>query len=297
MIAACLVSIAVSCQKDEKDAIIPSPQTEIEAHDALMASLRELNIKTFGEDYAKRTFIENETRAKARWWKWLLVGVVDAGAALIPGSNIAGGIAASTLVWTMMRDSAKKEGANVPETSIRPYSTYDYPIYVMGNNGYWGRTHNWTIDNMYNYYGEDIFSNRQFDAIEQIEIILFRLNKWDNSQNWLLMSPYEIYNTIYPMIEAYANTEFIDLFCYQMQDLYPTRLQEFDVFKEMMYGFSILDIDNDRSSQYAKSLITQIMLSGYSADKKSRLVTCVSIANGSVRLWRQKELQSAHVGN
>ena len=114
ILTVCVLTFS-ACSKTETEEPV-TIDDQAQAYEQLFADLTALNVEMFGQEKLPEEYID--TRARMRWWKWLTIVAVDAGATLISG-DLSTGIAASTLGWNTLKDT---EGSTSKNPDIKPSS-------------------------------------------------------------------------------------------------------------------------------------------------------------------------------
>lgn len=81
------------------------------------------------------------------------------------------------------------------------------------------------------------------------------------------------------------------LYITELKIIHPNKSEELDVLKVSLEGFQYIDPETD-NGQYAKSVVTLIEDSNINPDSKNALISGVSVANASVRLWNEDAINS-----
>ena len=157
-IAAAICVFVSSCAKNDSASIEIKNEPSSNPYAELSAQIESLN-----QDY-----LVPETRAK--WWKFLITAVADAGVGLATG-NVGYAISASSLTWTVLKDvngksdssSSSTSSSTSPATgefikpSIKEVETSLVYLDVCDGSVNDGEIHNTVINNIYNRYGEEMF--------------------------------------------------------------------------------------------------------------------------------------------
>lgn len=234
-----------------------------------------------------------ETRA--RWWKYLCTAIADAGVSLIPGSNVAAGISASTLVWGMLKEVKKAvddtRAATEPILSLRDSSVSltrlvdpDWNTYESDSDGY---LHNRVIVNLYEDYGEALFdlSTSEFTDLAFAELARVEGREIEYSQSEMD----EIYTSIDEYVNAFITSETPDDFFNYLKIQYPGKNGEIEILKAAMDGFMALDVNKDEG-EYVKKVMGVVDDSNLNDDSKKNVKSSLAVANASTRLWNEAAL-------
>ena len=151
-IAAAICVFVSSCAKNDSASIEIKNEPSSNPYAELSAQIESLN-----QDY-----LVPETRAK--WWKFLITAVADAGVGLATG-NVGYAISASSLTWTVLKDvngksdssSSSTSSSTSPATgefikpSIKEVETSLVYLDVCDGSVNDGEIHNTVINNIYHY--------------------------------------------------------------------------------------------------------------------------------------------------
>ena len=233
-----------------------------------------------------------ETRA--RWWKYLCTAIADAGVSLIPGSSVATGITASSLVWTMLKEVKSKQetrAVSEPVISIRDTSismtcleSPEWKKYDSDSDGY---LHNRVIVNLYEDYGESLFdlSTSEFTDLAFAELARVEGREIEYSQSEMN----EIYTSIDEYVNAFISSDTPDDFFNYLKIQYPDKNGEIEILKAAMDGFTALDVNEDEG-KYVKKLMGIVDNSNLNEDSKKDVKSSLAVANASTRLWNEDAL-------
>lgn len=227
------------------------------------------------EALKSQTSLNVETRV-AKWWKWLIVGAVDAGVGF-GTANPGAGVAASALTFTMLQADSK--AAEKPEgkynPSIKPVSRSLNNLEIEGTK--YGALHNQVIINLYQEHGESLFENTQEDLMGYINAELAQMRTAYVHRIIRL-------DDITPYLDEYVNAKSLDDFFKGLARLHPDKINELNVLKVIIEGFEHVDMETD-NGEYATAAIRIINASDMSLSNKTALAEGISIANASFRLW------------
>lgn len=268
----CLIITLSSCTKDAQNTEMPV--LEDVAVESLKADLTSLNETMFGESFIV---------TKAKWWKFLVTALVDAGAGLLT-SNVSIGISASSLTWTILKDvCAVKQN----ETSFNP-SSIALTELKLGNDGETllsdGEIHNIVLMNLNEKYGEDMFELPEETLIREVANEVAELKGCSLEE--AIADIDEASSQIKIFTDAYINSSSIEEYTTTLKKYYPQNATEIDVLEITFEGFQQVDVDTD-NGEYAREVTRIIDESAIPTTMKNDLKLGVSIANASTRLWNK----------
>lgn len=263
----------ISCSNKETNNAIPADVTENTEIAALKNDLLALNNEMFGQQI--------ETRAK--WWKFLLTAIADAGVGLTTG-NVGFAISASSLTWTVLKDVHRKvesKADNDPVKSVND-STFAMSYLEIDDEDNDGIIHNQVILNLYEKYGEELFALPEETLLqivaEEVAAITGCLAEEVIPDITAAKSDMKVYT------DAYIESRSIDEYIEYLKIANPEKSDALDVLKITLDGFQFIDTTVD-NGDYASRVIDVIDNSDVEATMKEDLKSSVSIANASTRLW------------
>lgn len=202
-----LLALFVSCNKSSNDNSVDIQETEFselkEQIISLNASLPQ----------------NGEISTKAKWWKYLLVAVGDAGGFFLGGGASAGGAAVtagcavSTLVWNLVKDEKKAETkANLGgELS----SNFNEPGIALSCVDGAGLVHNRVILDLYEDNGEALFGYSEENLIPLVaEKVALETNCTLDEACLSLPEQHDIVNRT---VSAYSSSSTIDEFINKLE--------------------------------------------------------------------------------
>lgn len=259
------------------------------------------DVKELSSDYVEVIEGINEVNqnlipaaTRARWWKYLCTAIADAGVSLIPGSSIGTGIAASSMVWTMLKEFKTKQvtrSASEPVISIRDTSialTYlespEWKKYDSDSDGY---LHNRVIVNLYEKYGESLFelSTQEFTdlAFDELAVVEGKPVEYSQSEKNELCASIDEY------VNAFVTSETSDDFFNYLKTKYPDKNGEIEILRAAMDGFTALNVNEDEGD-YVKRIMGLVDNSNLTEDSKKNVKSSLAVANASTRLWNEDAL-------
>ena len=304
-IAAAICVFVSSCAKNDSASIEIKNEPSSNPYAELSAQIESLN-----QDY-----LVPETRAK--WWKFLITAVADAGVGLATG-NVGYAISASSLTWTVLKDvngksdssssstsssstsssstsSSSTSSSTSPATgefikpSIKEVETSLVYLDVCDGSVNDGEIHNTVINNIYNRYGEEMF---ELESEELLTLVATEVAYLTNSTSSSVIA--DIDKAVSDMsvyTSAYLRSNSVNDYITELKIIHPNKSEELDVLKVSLEGFQYIDPETD-NGQYAKSVVTLIEDSNINPDSKNALISGVSVANASVRLWNEDAINS-----
>lgn len=289
-IAAAICVFVSSCAKNDSASIEIKNEPSSNPYAELSTQIESLN-----QDY-----LIPETRAK--WWKFLITAVADAGVGLATG-NVGYAISASSLTWTVLKDvngksdssSSSTSSSTSPATgefikpSIKEVETSLVYLDVCDGSVNDGEIHNTVINNIYNRYGEEMF---ELESEELLTLVATEVAYLTNSTSSSVIA--DIDKAVSDMsvyTSAYLRSNSVNDYITELKIIHPNKSEELDVLKVSLEGFQYIDPETD-NGQYAKSVVTLIEDSNINPDSKNALISGVSVANASVRLWNEDAINS-----
>lgn len=264
--------------------LVSSCGKRIEADESLSNPYVELSTQIQG---LNQNYITPGT--KARWWKYLITAVADAGVGLATG-RIDYAISASSLTWTMLKDLSDNSGSSstAPELGDRNTSIYDVDVSLTNLDVYEeeglsdGEIHNIVINNIYNVYGEAMF---ELESEELLVLVANEVASLTNSNPSSVISDIDrACSEVSVYTNAYLRSSSVDDYIAELKAIHPDKADELDVLKAALEGFQFIDPETD-DGQYARDVVNLIEDSDIDDASKNTLTSSVSIANASVRLW------------
>lgn len=273
-----LIIALSSCTKDVQ--ITEIPVVEDAAVENLKADLTSLNETMFGE---------STVVTKAKWWKFLVTALVDAGSGLLTG-NISIGISASSLTWTVLKDVGvvKKN-----ETSFNPSSVSLTELKLEDDNETIlsdGEIHNIVLLNLNERYGEDMFKLPKEILIREVANEVASLKGCTSEE--AIADIDEASAQVKIFTDAYINSSSIEEYTATLKRYYPQKAAEIDVLEITFEGFQQVDVETD-NGEYAREVTKIIDESAIPTTMKAELKSGVSLANASTRLWNQDAIVQA----
>lgn len=263
----------ISCSNKETNNAIPVDVTQNTEIAALKNDLLALNNEMFGQQI--------ETRAK--WWKFLLTAIADAGVGLTTG-NVGFAISASSLTWTVLKDVHRKvesKADNDPVKSVND-STFAMSYLEIDDEDNDGIIHNQVILKLYEKYGEELFALPEETLLqivaEEVAAITGCLAEEVIPDITAAKSEMKVYT------DAYIESRSVDEYIEYLKIANPEKSDALDVLKITLDGFQFIDTTVD-NGDYASRVIDVIDNSDVEATMKEDLKSSVSIANASTRLW------------
>lgn len=261
-----------SCTKNN---VVETPSENINEVDALKLELLELN-STLPPS--------KDVITKAPWWKYLLVGVADAVGGFIPGGSVSTAISASTLAWTIMKEEKKSsESSTGSPAEIQSLNPVESALVNVGGDG---EVHNKVIVNIFEKYGEEMFSLPENELNYEIskEVSL----QTGEPLEAVKITPQQSV-TIHNVVDAYVTSATVDEFmCKVSPTLANPELSE--VVEVILSGYERVDISTDNGT-YEAAVNKTIEKSKISTTPKDCLKSVSSVANASTRLWNVNSLE------
>ncbi|MDE6147501.1 MAG: hypothetical protein K2G18_05525 [Bacteroidales bacterium] len=277
-IMAFLATFLVSCSNKETAVTVPTvdvPQsTEVIA---LKNDLLALNNEMFGQ----------QIDTKARWWKYLLTAIADAGVGLITG-NVGFAISASSLTWTVFKDVSKTSDNNIESDPVKSvndpvfatsYLDIDDDCPLEDNDG---MIHNQVILNLYEIYGEDLFDLPEETLLQIVAEEVAAITGCTVEEVVPDIASATADMKVYT--DAYLESSSIDEYIEHLKTANPEKSDALDILKITLEGFQFVDATVD-NGEYATRVIEIIDNSNVEEAMKDDLKSSVSIANASARLW------------
>ena len=227
----------ISCSNKETNVIaVDEPQAPEVV--ALKNDLKALNNELFGEQVV--------TKAKHKWWHYLLTAIADAGVGLLTG-NVGYAISASSLTWTVIRDSSvqKIETKSDDETfcSVRDSVFATSHLDIDGNNDNDGVLHNKVILNLYERYGEEMFKLPEEVLLQAIADEVALLTGCEANEVIPNVSEAKVEMKVYT--DAYVKSANVDEYIGRLKAVNPEKADALDVLKITLEGFQFVDIKTD----------------------------------------------------
>ena len=265
-----------SCTKNN---VVETPSENINELDALKLELLELN-STLPPS--------KDVITKAPWWKYLLVGVADAVGGFIPGGSVSTAISASSLAWTILKEEKKSSESSTGSSTSTPAGNPSLnPIEsALVNVGGDGEVHNKVIVNIFEKYGEEMFSLPENELNNEIskEVSL----QTGEPLEVVKITPQQSV-TIHNVVDAYVTSATVDEFmCKVSPTLANPELSE--VVEVILSGYERVDISTDNGT-YEAAVNKTIEKSKISTTSKDCLKSVSSVANASTRLWNVNSLE------
>lgn len=273
-IAAAICVFLSSCAKNDSASIEIKNEPSSNPYAELSAQIESLN-----QDY-----LIPETRAK--WWKYLITAIVDAGVGLI-NLDVGEAISASTFTWNVLKEIKEKSTTSATDVALEPslraseISLTNLEI-SEGNND--GEIHNTVIYNLYDRYGEEMFEFESEELLSLISTEVYNLTGSSPVSNDTNIEAFAAEMDTYT--SAYLRSNSVNDFVTELKVLHPDKADELEVLKVSLEGFQYVDPETD-NGEYAKKVVTIIKDSNIDSTSKDALISGVSIANASVRLWNE----------
>lgn len=268
-----------SCNKNE-EVVTSASQAQELAMKELKFDIEQLNKEKFGDAQLSETRIP-------RWLRWIITVAVDAGVSI--ASNIGTGISASTLAWTVTKDevtpAVTTSSINPPGTSLK-YLTPLAP--VNGNENDYGYIHNKVICDLYDLYGEGLFDL----SIEELLPLVGHKVAEVTGKPYVTPSftnEQESIELLENAMNLYKKSETSSQFMNGLKRQYPSIANELDVLQTTLEGYQHIDINTDKG-EYAREVIQLVNKANISDYSKQTIVSGVSVANASTRLWNTSSL-------
>ncbi len=273
----------ISCSNKETNVIaVDEPQAPEVV--ALKNDLKALNNELFGEQVV--------TKARPKWWHYLLTAIADAGVGLLTG-NVGYAISASSLTWTVVKDLSvqKIETKSDDETfcSVRDSVFAMSHLDIDGNDNNDGVLHNQVVLNLYERYGEELFKLPEEVLLQAVADEVALLTGCEANEVIPNVAEAKIEMKVYT--DAYIESANVDEYIGRLKAVNPEKADALDVLKITLEGFQFVDIKTD-DGRYAEKVLDVIDNSDVSPEMKADLSSGVAIANASTRLWNQDELLS-----
>jgi len=270
IVALCAV-LTTSCTNKESHNITPIKEQDTDIVD-LKNDLLALNNEMFGE----------QIETKAKWWKYLLTAIADAGVGLITG-NIGYAISASSLTWTVFKNSVEtSEGAENHSINDDKIALAYLEIADEEEELNDGTIHNKVIINLYNKYGEELFNKSEEVLIQNIAKEVAILTGCSAEEIFPDIHSAKSEMAIYT--NAYIESKSIDEYINHLIEYKPEKSEELEILKIALEGFQFVDAETD-NGEYASRVTEIIYESNISPEMKEDLRSGVSVANASIRLW------------
>ena len=151
-----------------------------------------------------------------------------------------------------------------------------------GNND--GEIHNTVIYNLYDRYGEEMFEFESEELLSLISTEVYNLTGSSPVSNDTNIEAFAAEMDTYT--SAYLRSNSVNDFVTELKVLHPDKADELEVLKVSLEGFQYVDPETD-NGEYAKKVVTIIEDSNIDSTSKDALISGVSIANASVRLWNE----------
>lgn len=251
-----------------------------EAYDSLKEQLVALNTTL-----PQRT----EEMTRVRWWKYLLVAAADAGGFFLAGGAGTGAVAVttgctvSTLVWDVIKGESKSAintKASLEDTES--FSINDAEIALSCVDGP-GLVHNKVIYDLYEDNGEALFDLSKDELLPLVAEKVSIESDCTIEKASLLVS--DQLDVVEQTVDAYVSSATIDEFVDKIKLSAPDKAVLLEVVNLILEGFDSIDAVED-NGRYCSSVQKIISESEISSGAKEMLVSTVSVANASARLWK-----------
>lgn len=226
---------------------------------------------------------------RVKWWKYFLVAAADAGGFFLAGGTgvgavaVTAGSAVSTLVWSVVKEE-KKAAVNTKaslDDKTSP-SINDTEIALSCVEGP-GLVHNKVICDLYEDKGENLFNLEKDELLPLVaEKVSIESDCTVEEASLLVSNQFDLVDQT---VEAYLSSETIDEFIDKIKLSAPDKVVLLEVVDIILDGFDSIDAVEDNGA-YCSSVQKIISESGISSGAKEMLISTVSVANASARLWK-----------
>jgi hypothetical protein len=224
---------------------------------------------------------------KAKWWSYLLTGLADVGgffgaggAGLEKGkaSPISAAVGASTLIWNLTKDAGYASSNSDPAYSI--INDAQIALSQVDGEGY---IHNKAILDLYEENGDSLF----FFSIEKLLPLIYeKVAIESRSSEGTYATSKEDTRIVNDVLSAYSSSTTIDEYFEKLKTISPGNDEVLDVLSIIMAGFDSIDaVAND--GVYYNEVRKIVSHSAVSEETKEIIISSLSIANASSRLWKE----------
>ena len=283
-LALSLVFSLSSCNKQETEGEAIMCQNE-EAYIDLASDLVEIN-----SQYGVMP------ESKGNWWRYLIVGLGDAGGFFLAGTGATGvsaGVSLSTLLWTILKPKEGKKTEAQEGVMDNPFvSKFETTIPFLPQRessiSVEGDLHNKIISVMYEKYGDNMFSfssSKLIDIVERTtaEVMGVSLSEAKLGKEFTLE---DIERAADDFMQSNSSEEFVSRLCKD----YPSKASELSILKVVGNGYDQI-VDLEEVTSYSLDVVTAIDNSGIPEKSKQVLKGTVSVADASCHLWDTRQIQ------
>ncbi len=229
------------------------------------------------------------TRGHKKWFRWLIVGLADAGGFAL-GGGVGGAVSASTFAWTVTKDDVKKEEATVDKKENLPDFIEFSDFKQAPRDGFTtadniGDLHNSLSIDVVKHFGDSIQNASTLELIQYTNTLLKKKGiTIDNDIDTL-----KAYRSIKGISELFDSNLTIEENVKRLKSLTDDE-QEKDLVDICGLTINGLEKVDDNDTEYTKQLCTIVNKANLTSAMKKKVLDCISIADSSSKLWNTEKL-------